>query len=775
LRILHIILFIFLLGIPLSSTANSNDLIHDLSKNSNATIPLKVEFEFYWNQFFTTNNNGFYKTHNKFKLDSKWISYKDTSGVNYSCFGYATYRCRLILPQHLKNDFSVLMPPAVCNYKLYVDGVLILQDGKVGITKATSEPHYATKYSRPLSVGDTIEMVLQVSNFHHSRPGMSSDIYIGTPTAIASSFSANTLQDSFIFGCLIMATLFFFGLYLLSKKDTSILLYACFTLIYAYRAIGTNFYVLHNVFPNLNFFISLGLEYLTMPTIMIIYANYLQYLFPRQIHKIIKNTFIVISIIFCLAILVLDVYWFTRLLLPYMVVMMSSLAYAIYVFYKAYKAGENGAKIGLISFVFLSTTIVVALFEVFNIYVFSSYVEVFSFLIFFALQAVVILQRFAYILNRAKVQVEQALDKKAAFLRTMSHEVRTPLNGVIGITDLLKQDDSNLNKQQKEYVDTLKFSSNNLLNIVNDILDLEKLTENKFVFEQIPISITEIVQKVSVIYQQQAKNKNILLTIEIDERIPKKVLGDPTRLWQVLNNLLSNAIKFTNNGKVHCSALLQTAHDKINTIAFKIEDTGIGIPKEQLSKIFEPFVQADSSTNRSFGGTGLGLAICHQILTQQNAALKVESEINKGTTFSFELSFLAANVQHQSNNYSEQKSFVNRNILIVEDNQINALVAQKTLERWQIKSKIAYSGSEALNKVAQEDFDMVLMDLQMPEMDGYETAKIIRTNNKQIPIVALTANLVEEVAYEVLNAGMNESISKPFKPTELHTVLSKYL
>ena len=381
----------------------------------------------------------------------------------------------------------------------------------------------------------------------------------------------------------------------------------------------------------------------------------------------------------------------------------------------------------------------------------------------------------------AKEKAEEASNAKAQFVSTMSHEIRTPLNAVVGITHLLLTEDPK--PEQIKNLRTLQFSANNLLALINDILDFSKIESGKIELEEIEYDIKELLERLFSMFEFKAAEKSIDLTMNISDGLPHMVKGDPVRLNQILVNLLSNAIKFTDIGGVNLSVeVVEETASKIE-VKFTVTDTGIGIPKDKLSNIFESFTQASADTSRKYGGTGLGLSISKRLAEMQGGELTVESTPGKGSAFtvnmSFEKSLSRPDVKVGELEDKEEVNISGSRILLVEDNEVNQMVANQFLKRKDISSEVADNGLIALEKIKSKQFDLILMDLQMPEMDGFEAAKRIRsypdTYFKEIPIIALTASTMSEVRRKVFASGMNDFISKPFVPETFYECLYKYL
>ncbi len=390
-----------------------------------------------------------------------------------------------------------------------------------------------------------------------------------------------------------------------------------------------------------------------------------------------------------------------------------------------------------------------------------------------------ILERRNYekLLLASKESAENASKAKANFLSTISHEIRTPLNAIIGMTHILMQD--NPKKTQLENLNILKFSGENLLVLVNDVLDINKIESGKLLLEQSDFNLKELLESIRSALIYSIEEKGLESKIHYDSDLPEIMTGDSMRIAQVLNNLLSNAIKFTRQGTISILAENRGIEEGMVRVYLEVQDSGIGISEKELQKIFQRFTQAKSSTSREYGGSGLGLSIVKGLLELMGSEIRVESSPDSGSKFYFELLLPIAEQSVSTTSVYQPNldrlSISNINILLVEDNKVNQLVAEKFLNKWGVEVTIADNGQEAVEIVKKESFSLILMDLQMPIMDGYTATKEIRNMGIDIPILALTASVRIGQKKRALRVGMNDFLVKPLTPSDLYTKLAKYI
>lgn len=698
-------------------------------------VDLSGEWAFYWHKLLQPDQIAANKPDYYLPFTEVWNKHKQL-GSPFKAFGYATYVLKVYIDHKKNPQLSFFIPAAYSSYKLWINGVVFARNGVVATTKAAYQPHWLPTKKLYLAQSDTLQLVMQVANFDHYRGGFSQSIILASNAYTEDLWDTELSITLILTGILLMVALIFFGLYFLGQKDSVVVFFALYCIFYIYRLVGgDNIYYLHQVFPNIPFKITFFFEYFTI--------FFCIYLFSRFVRSLYASNSIIVRIVGYISLLYIAILIFTP---TYIISYVSQVFFFIILFFLAYNfymaviavlRKRKGSVFALLSMSSISMAVTLNILGYFGYIRPSSYYLFFGYFGFILFQTLILSHRFVYSFRKARRDAEQAAKAKSEFLANMSHEIRTPLNGVIGFTDLLMK--TKLDSTQQQYMSTVFQSANALLDIINDILDFSKIEAGKLEIVVEKTNIYELMSQVADMITFQASQKNLEVLLNIPVNLPRYIWVDVVRLRQILVNLLSNAVKFTEVGEIELKVeILGDTKSNHSSFRFSVKDTGVGIALQNQEKIFQAFSQEDSSTTRKFGGTGLGLTISNKLLALMQSKLRVESEVNKGTKFYFDL-----NLRSEIGEVDEWKNLdIFKRVLIADDNRTNRSLVKSMLDLRMINYEEVENGQEVIDILGKgEKFDLLIIDYHMPYLDGLDAVRILRQKPKfsadKLPVILL--------------------------------------
>ena len=834
---LFIILFFIWSGVGINSCLLSNRTIPNLPVTTMGvldlrsvdfhgieTLPISGELEFYWHSWEAKGEPVYLWGPRGWRAQ-----FPLHFPFDFGYGGYGTYRFVVLFPPTL-DEIGIYLPPQHSAYVLWIDGQRVATNGKVGSSPTTYRAEWKPQVVRIPLRKSTLEFVLQISDFSMNTGGYFYPLRIGLPPIVEKRSTVRSTAEIIAFGVLLFVGLYCFLMYISARRALTLLFLGISSILFALRTI-THGEMVYTLFFAGNVEWINKIRYLTLFLLPIVLWG-----FFRQLHRSLptpsgtfreerwlKGIDIGLGILAGMGVLI-TLATPARVFVPslsmfplYMGILTISVVYRLV---REIQEHNMQGWILLIGFALLLASVVRDLHISSNRLWDNSFYSPFGYVFFILSLALVIGQRFYYLfeqqriiarerteqaqyleslvqertreLQEANTSLAQAVKAanaankaKSQFLAMMSHEIRTPMNVVVGITELLEH--TPLNAAQLEYVQTLRTAAEGLLVILNDVLDLSRLEAGTVRLESIDTDLAVLMREVVGFFRPIVEKKGLYLKYSIAPGCPSSIRTDPNRLKQVLSNLIGNAVKFTSCGGVQiavCSTDIPTQPGFVQ-LEFQVVDTGIGIPQEKIPTIFESFVQADSSIARRFGGTGLGLTISKRLVHLMGGDIQVSSIEGKGSTFSF--SIVAQRIAHAGQVTSKQgeeatgeEGVPRRSIrvLLVEDNEMNRMVGQAMIQSLGWECVVVSQGLEAIQVLKEQSFDIVLMDVEMPEMDGIETTRRIRSgvsgqSKASIPIVALSAHILPDIQQKTKEVGMNGYLTKPIRRDILYKVIQE--
>lgn len=741
-------------------------------------VLLNKGWKFYPNAFFSSKEIKSLKNLKGYRIsiEDNWhVLYK--KGILQSRTGIGTYHARIKI--NSENPRLILQFEKIYSAaKIYINDKLYTSIGVVSDKKETYKPAIKTVFIEiDPKESELIDVIVHVANFNHFEGGVLKAPKLGAYNYIVNQYNKKLITDAVIIGTFFITSIIFLILYSLGRSGLEFLIFAFFSIFFTTQYSIYSSDIFNAFFQGIKFDIYIKLGHLFLMFSFASFILYIYFLFPRYANR--RISFVTSALLASLGIIGIAIpnFYLTMMIPAILFGLVPAIGlYMIYVFSKTIIFNERGkllTNLGSFSLLLISFYFVNNQFKFIDE---SWIINTLIFLLFLCIHIYLLMSKYSYKIKKLYKSVEESIRAKNEFISTMSHELRTPLNGILGNANILKSNETDNSKINK--LETIIENTEKLTSIIDDILNLSDLETGNIQLKYSRINIREIIEKSVELTNHFRKDKSIDLDILIDPKISENLLGDELRLKQIFIHFISNAFKFTNRGKVIISSKLIHESKNYQEINFSITDTGIGINKERLKSMFEAFKQADGSHTRKHPGIGLGLALANRLVALMGGKINVESQEGKGTKFSFTLSLKKekeAPIDNTNSVLRKQELDLNLKILVAEDNPVNQKLMLMMLKNLGYNADIAENGKIAYEKCLSNSYDIIFMDIQMPEMDGLEASRKILSNVKDRPIIiAVTANATDRDRDECLEAGMNDFVSKPVKPLEIKDCILKW-
>ena len=774
---LKILVLIIITSIGFVSKGQVFDLSNKIFDHNKSYL-IDKGWKFYPNEFYSSKQIRSLKNVKGYRVNASesWYALYKT-GILESNTGYGTYYTQIKLNKEYPR-LLIKFDKTFSAAKFYVNGELYTSVGRVSESKLNYKPEI-----RPVlievdpSESEICDLVIHVSNFDHFEGGMASAPLIGNKKYINNVVDKKLISDSVVIGTFLITSIIFLFLYLLGKSGLEFIVFSIFSFVFTIQYSIYTSHIFSTFFQGINYHLYVKLGIFSLLITFSSFLLYIHFLFPNYSNKNITFTSSLVLAIGGLVAFVISPYYITMSMPALLLGFVPAVSlYLFYVFSKTIIFKEKNKLLTslaalsllLIAFHFINTK--------YNIIPSKLAINNVSFFLFLSIHIFLLMNKYSSKIKQLYLAVEESVRAKNEFISTMSHELRTPLNGIMGMATMLKSNELDSNKLSK--IENIVLNTEKLTSIIDDILNLSDLESGTIQLKYNKINIREIINKSVELTNHFRKDKNIDLDILIDPQIEESLVGDELRIKQIFIHFLSNAFKFTQKGKVVVSGKLIKNNENIQEVLFSIADSGQGISKEKLTSLFNSFKQADGTHSRKHGGLGLGLALSQHLVNLMGGKINVQSELNKGTTFSFNLLLRKAD-----NEIAIKENVVFRKleldptlkILVAEDNPVNQKLMLMMLKNLGYQADIAENGKIAVEKAMSNNYDIIFMDIQMPEMDGLQATQRILKNATDRPIIiAVTANATDRDRDECIEAGMNDFVAKPVKPIEIKDCIIKW-